>query len=221
MSFFAVAILVAGLSHASPAVETAASGAASAFEAASFKAPRLEVKGAAPFLAAASQNKVGTVTGGMNHSPVNITIDKRAWTIKGGMNHSPVDVAIDHENNKITGGANLSPVSLSFAWTPESVVVEGGANRSPVKLAVDWKKGLLEGYANHSPVRVEFDMKEGSADDNIVALKGYAKHAPVVLQFDKVTGNLTGGMGHAPVNVTFVNADLYDFLQYFFLFLGQ
>jgi hypothetical protein len=62
-------------------------------------------------------------------------------------------------------------------------------------------------------------MKESVAGDNIVEIKGYANHAPVELKFDKVSGKLTGGMNHSPVDLKLTNCDLYDFLQYIFVFL--
>jgi len=163
--------------------------------------------------------KMGTIKGGMNHSPVDLKINKLDWTITGGMNLSPVDVKINHDEKTITGGANLSPVDLKFVWSPEEVTVEGGANHSPVKYTVNWKAGLLEGYSNHSPVKLEFNMGEGYADQTIVTIKGYANHAPVELIYNKVNGHIGGGMNLSPVDVNLVNCDLYDFLQYFFLFV--
>ncbi|MDD5209711.1 MAG: hypothetical protein PHV36_10020 [Elusimicrobiales bacterium] len=163
--------------------------------------------------------KMGTIKGGMNHSPVDLKINKLDWTITGGMNLSPVDVKINHDAKTITGGANLSPVDLKFAWSTEEVTVEGGANHSPVKYTVNWKAGLLEGYANNSPVKLEFNMGEGYADQTIVSVKGYANHAPVELTYNKVNGHIGGGMNYSPVDVNLVNCDLYDFLQYFFLFI--
>lgn len=165
--------------------------------------------------------KQGTIKGGMNHSPVDLKIDKLNWTITGGMNHSPVDVKIDHEAKTITGGANHSPVDLKFSWSTEEVTVEGGANHSPVKYTVNWKNGLLEGYANNSPVKVEFDLGQGYADQTIVSLKGYAGNAPVDLVYNKVNGHIGGGMGYSQVDVNLVNCDIYDFLQYFFLFVDK
>lgn len=163
--------------------------------------------------------KQGTIKGGMNHSPVDIKLNKLAWTITGGMNHSPVDVKINHEEKTIAGGANLSPVDLKFDWSTEEVKVYGGANHSPVNYTVNWKKGLLEGYASNSPVRLEFSMGEGYIDQTIVSVKGYAGHAPVDLTYNKANGHIGGGMNHSPVDVNLVNCDLYDFLQYFFLFM--
>ncbi|KAF0127216.1 MAG: hypothetical protein FD189_431 [Elusimicrobia bacterium] len=165
--------------------------------------------------------KMGTIRGGMNGSPADVKINKLDWTITGGMNHSPVDVAIDHEARTIKGGANLSPVDLRFEWSKEKVLVEGGANRSPVSYLADWEKGELTGYANNAPLKITFDMKEGQAGENIVELTGYAGRAPVSLSYNKVSGRLTGAMNRAPVDVTLVNCDLYDFLQYFFLFAGR
>ena len=155
---------------------------------------------------------VATIKGGMNHSPVDLTLNRREWTIKGGINLSPTDLKIDHDRKTITGGANHSPVDLSFQWSTEKIVIEGGANRSPVSLTVDWTAGTITGHASHSPVRVEFDLQKGTA-------KGYAGLAPVELALDNASGRLTGGMNHSPVDVTLVNCDLSDFLQYFFLFL--
>ncbi|MCX5785710.1 MAG: hypothetical protein NTX59_08465 [Elusimicrobia bacterium] len=163
--------------------------------------------------------KIGTIKGGMNLSPVDITINKLAWTITGAINHSPVDIKINHDDKTITGGANHSPVDLKFTWSQEEVTVEGGANQSPVNYTVNWKNGLLEGYSNHSPLRVEFAMNEGIADETIVKLTGYANHAPVDLTFNKVNGHLGGAMDGSPMDITLVNCDLYDFLQYFFLFV--
>ncbi|MEF3279476.1 MAG: hypothetical protein K6357_00700 [Elusimicrobiota bacterium] len=164
--------------------------------------------------------RIGTITGGMNHSPVDITINKIAWTIKGGINLSPVDITIDHQSKTIKGGVNHSPVDLKFEWSDEEVIIEGGANLSPVRYKVNWKKGILEGYSNNSPIKVEFDMKEGVAGENIIEIKGYANYSPVELKFDKISGKLTGGMNYSPVDIKLVNCDLYDFLQYFFLFLN-
>ncbi len=163
--------------------------------------------------------KIGTIKGGMNYSPVDVTINKVAWTITGGINQSPVDIKIDHAAKTITGGANHSPVDLTFVWSREEITVQGGANVSPVKYTVNWKNGLLEGYASHSPIRLEFDMQEGVVDATIVKVTGYAGHAPVDLTYNKVNGHIGGGMNHSPVDINLVNCDLYDFLNYFFLFI--
>ena len=165
--------------------------------------------------------KMGTITGGMNRSPVDLKINKLDWTITGGMNHSPVDVKINHEEKTITGGANHSPIDLKFAWSTEEVTVEGGANHSPVKYTVNWKSGLLEGYANHAPLRLEFNMSEGIADATIVTVKGYANRAPVELVYNKVNGHIGGYMNRSVVDANLVNCDLYDVLQYFFLFMRE
>ncbi len=162
--------------------------------------------------------KQGTIKGGMNHSPVDVKIDKMNWTITGGINLSPIDIKINHEASTITGGANRSPVDLKFDWSTEAVTVQGGANHSPVKYTVNWKGGVLEGYMNHAPLKLEFDLGQGYAGQTIVSIKGYANHAPVDLVHNKVNGHIGGGMNHSPVDVNLVNCDIYDFLQYFFLF---
>jgi len=163
--------------------------------------------------------KMGTIKGGMNSSPVDVKFNKLDWTITGGMNSSPVDVKIDQNEKTITGGANHSPVDLKFVWSTEEVSVEGGANSSPVKYTVNWKNGLLEGYSNNAPLRLEFNMDEGNADATLVSVTGYANHAPVELTYNKVNGHIGGGMNNSPVDVYLVNCDLYDFLQYVFLFI--
>ncbi|OGS56274.1 MAG: hypothetical protein A3J79_10455 [Elusimicrobia bacterium RIFOXYB2_FULL_62_6] len=163
--------------------------------------------------------KIGTIKGGMNHTPVELTFNKLEWTIKGAANYAPVDVKIDHEAKTVTGGVNHSPVSLKFDWSTEEITVDGAANYSPVKYTVNWKAGLLEGYANHSPLRLQFDMQEGTAEANTVTVTGYVNHAPVSLTYDKISGRLDGAMNLKPVGVTLVNCDLYDFLTYFFIFV--
>jgi len=106
--------------------------------------------------------RIGTITGGMNHSPVDITINKIEWTIKGGVNSSPIDLKIDNDNYTITGGANLSAVNLKFLWSEEEITIEGGANRSPVKYTVNWKNGILEGYSNNAPIKLTFYERRNS-----------------------------------------------------------
>jgi hypothetical protein len=163
--------------------------------------------------------KMGTIKGGMNGSPVDVKFNKLNWTITGGLNHSPVDIKIDNDAKTITGGANGSPVDLKFDWSTEQVTVTGGANHSPVYYTVNWKNGLLEGYANNAPLRMEFNMDEGNADATIVKVTGYAGNAPVDLTYNKVNGHIGGGMDYSLVDVNLVNCDLYDFLQYAFLFI--
>ncbi|OGR45298.1 MAG: hypothetical protein A2X35_03370 [Elusimicrobia bacterium GWA2_61_42] len=163
--------------------------------------------------------KMGTIKGGMNHSQADLKINKLDWTITGGLNNSPVNMSVNHAEKTITGGANLSPVNLKFDWSKEEVTVYGGANLSPVRYTVNWKNGLLQGSSNNSPVKLEFNMSEGLADATIVTVKGYANHAPVELVYNKVNGHIGGYMNYSPVDASLVNCDLYDFLQYFFLFL--
>lgn len=161
----------------------------------------------------------GTIKGFANHSPADLKLDKRGWVFSGAINHAPVDVRIDHEAKTISGAANHSPVSLRFDWSQEQVRVYGASNHAPADYTVNWKAGLLEGAANRAPVRLEFDLGQGDADQKTVAIRGYAGRAPVDLSYDKVSGRLAGHMNRAPVDVALVNCDIYDFLQYFFLFL--
>ena len=163
--------------------------------------------------------KQGTIKGGMNHSQVDVKINKLDWTIKGGINNSPLDVRINHEEKTITGGANLSPVNLKFDWSTEEVRVYGGANHSQVNYTVNWKGGLLQGYLNNAPLKLEFDLGQGYADQTIVSVKGYAAAAPVNLTYNKVNGHIGGYMNNSPVDVNLVNCDIYDFLQYLFVFV--
>jgi len=171
--------------------------------------------------AARVAQKIGTIKGGINNFPVDITLDKRNWTITGGMNNSPLDIRINHEKKTITGSANLSPVSLNFKWSTAEVTLDGDSGQSRVTYTVNWKNGLLEGYAGNSPARLEFDMLESVAGANLVSVKGYAARNPVELTYHKVSGRITGHMNGSPVDVKLVNCDLYDFLQYFFLFIKE
>lgn len=163
----------------------------------------------------------GEINGLINYASVDITFDKINWIMRGNVNLEFLWIEINHEEKTIKGGANHSPVDLKFDWSTEKVRVYGGANHSPVDYTVNWKKGVLEGYSNHSPVRIEFDMKESVAGENTVELKGYANNSPVELKFDKISGKLTGGMNNSPVDIKLVNCDLYDFLQYIFIFLNE
>ena len=214
LMIFAV-LLSAVLSHAGLSPEAASSSAGGAFLSIPASAFKFQPAGL-PILSAFAQNRVGTIKGGMNHSPVDITIDKRAWTIKGGMNHSPVDIAIDHEKARITGGANHSPVSLAFAWTPESVLVEGGANRSPVKLYVNWKDGILRATPTTARSRSS-SMKAATPTRRPWSSRATPTTSRGLLPRSR---QADGRDEPRPADVT-VNADLYDFLQYFFLFPGR
>ncbi len=162
--------------------------------------------------------KIGTVKGGINNSPVAITINKLAWTITGKMNNGPVDIKIDNAAKTITGAANQSPVDLNFAWSPEEISVRGEADSNPVQYTVNWKNGLLEGSLGDSPLKLEFDMQEGVADVTMVRVTGYAGNSAVDLAYNKINGHIGGSIGGSPFDLNLVNCDLYDFLNYFFLF---
>ncbi len=170
------------------------------------------LKSRAPADFASRRAAGGTITGAMNHSPVQLQFDRRAWTITGGINNSPVQVAIDHAARRIHGGANHSPVELAFEWTSDRWCIEGGANRSPVRLETYWLRGTLEGHSNRSPVKLEFDLPAGT-------IRGYANRAPVELSYDAASGRITGAMNRSPVDITLVNLDLSDFLSHLYLFL--
>lgn len=163
----------------------------------------------------------GSIKGALNGGTADVKINRLDWTLTGGVNHGPVDLVVDHEARTIKGGANHSPVDLRFEWSKERVLVEGGANHSPVSYVADWERGELAGHVNNAPLKIAFDMREGQAGGGAVELAGYAGRAPVSLRYDKSSGRLTGAMNRAPVDVTLVNCDLYDFLQYFFLFAGK
>ncbi len=165
--------------------------------------------------------RIGTIKGLMNYAPADLTLDKINWVIRGNLNLGFVWLEIDHKEKTIKGAVNQINSDLKFDWSVSQVRVYGAANRSPVDYTVKWKEGTLKGYSNNSPLELSFDMKEGQAGENIVEIEGYANHSPVSLTFDKVSGELKGAMNHAPVEVKLENCDLYDFLQYFFVFLNQ
>jgi len=110
-------------------------------------------------------------------------------------------------------------VDLKFDWSTQEVRVYGGANHSQVNYTVNWKNGLLQGYLNNAPLKLEFNMGEGYVDQTIVSVNGYAGNAPVGLVYNKVNGHIGGYMNNSPVDVNLVNCDLYDFLQYLFVFV--
>lgn len=198
---------------ASPTIESLSAASAQKFQAlggpATLKSGAVEVAVAGR---RARRPVTGTIEGGANHSPVKLTIDRRAWTVEGAVNFAPVGLKVDHENRTITGGANNSPVSLTFTWTPGRMVLQGHANQSPVELVVDFNKGTLMGHSNYGPVKLEYDKETGE-------IKGYANRQSVGLRYDKVSGELKGGINLLPVGLTLTNATIGDFLQYFFLFL--
>lgn len=165
--------------------------------------------------------KMGTLKGLMNYAPANITFDKLNWLIRGDLNLGSVWLEINHENKTINGSINQIPAALKFDWSVEEITVMGSANHWPVNYTVNWKKGVLKGYSNNAPILINFDMKESQAGENNVKLAGYANNAPVELSFDKVSGDLKGYMNNAPVEVKLQNCDLYDFIQYIFVFLNE
>lgn len=164
--------------------------------------------------------RIGTIKGLMNHAPVNITLDKVNWLIRGNLNLGFVWLEINHQDNTIKGSANNMDYNLKFDWSPSQVRIYGDVNRSSVDYTVIWQDGYLKGYLNNSPVELKFDMKEGQAGENIVEIDGYANNDEVSLKFNKISGELKGVMNNAPVEIKLENCDLYDFLQYFFVFMN-
>jgi len=74
-----------------------------------------------------------------------------------------------------------------------------------VKYEIVWANGTLDGYSNHSPLHLDFNLENGTVE-------GLRQPQPDRARYDKVSGKLTGGMNHSPVDVTIVNDDLSDFI---------
>jgi hypothetical protein len=211
MTIAAFVALLPALAAAAPSLESAASGSLAAFEAAPLPRPT------AAAAALARRPAVATIKGGMSGFPVDLTFDRGAWTITGGIGGYPADIHIDQDGKKVSGGVNGSPIELTFDWTPEKVTYKGAANLSPVEYMVDWQAGTVDGYANNARLHLEFDLAKGTVNPD----KSYANAAPVGLALDAQSGKLTGAMNHSAVEMTIVNGDLSDFLQYLFVFLKR
>jgi len=160
----------------------------------------------------------GTVNGGQ---AVDLRINKIDWTVTGTLDGSQVALQVDHEGKLITGTVRSAFAHIRFDSNAKRLELIGTAFNAPLKYLADWKKGSLSGYMRNAPVRLDFDMKEGYAGENLVEITGVSGDAPVSLRYDKISGLLTGSMNGGPVALDLVNCDLYDFLQYFFLFAGK
>ncbi|MBP7796871.1 MAG: hypothetical protein KA059_08875 [Elusimicrobiales bacterium] len=162
--------------------------------------------------------RIGTINGTIGKGQVNITINKIAWTITGNISSKEVKIKIDNDNMLINGNIGNDSININFKWSPEAISMEGSLGQSPLEYNLVWKNGELTGIYNSLPVNLVFDMKEGVAGENMVNIKGNLNSADVKLVFDKVSGDLKGQMNNASVSLKLVNCDLYDFIQYFFVF---
>ncbi len=160
----------------------------------------------------------GTVNGGR---AVDLRINKIDWTVTGTLDGSPVGLQVDHEGKLITGTVHSAFAHIRFVSNAKRLELIGTAFNAPLKYLADWKKGSLSGYMRNAPVRLDFDMKEDCAGENLVEITGVSGDAPVSLRYDKISGQLAGSMNGGTVDLKLVNCDLYDFLQYFFLFAGK
>lgn len=155
----------------------------------------------------------GQIVGAMNHSCVELIFDRPAGTIMGGINNSPAEVTIDRINRAITGGANHSDIKLTYQSQPGQLLIKGEANRSLVQLDIDWANGTLEGFSNNTRAYFDFDLDKGT-------VVGEANHSGLSLTLDKASGKLTGSMNNSDTEITLMNLSLYDFIEYFYLFLN-
>lgn len=162
--------------------------------------------------------KIGIITGSINNLPADITINKIEWTIKGGVNSYPINIEIDHDTKKIKGLLGNSYVNLNFDWSIESVKVFGKIDNGQVNYYIDWKEGILSGLLNEKQINLRFNMYEDIVGANKVKINGNIGYYNTELIFDKVSGKLNGNIGYYNIDIKLVNCDLYDFLQYIFVF---
>ncbi|MCX7641793.1 MAG: hypothetical protein N2Z20_04080, partial [Elusimicrobiales bacterium] len=75
------------------------------------------------------------------------------------------------------------------------------------------------GILYNKNINLTFDIKEGITDANEVVIKGHFDKSPIELNFNKISGSLSGNINNYNIDIRLINCDLYDFLQYIFLFL--
>lgn len=163
--------------------------------------------------------RIGTIKGLIGKQQSDITINKIAWTIRGNVSGRAVDIKIDNDNMIISGSIDKDVINIKFNWSVETIYMKGNVGFLPLEYNIAWKDGKLTGKYNGFPVKFNFDMKEAIAGENTVNINGVANDNEVNLTFNKISGELSGTMGNEPVNLKLVNCDLYDFIEYFFVFI--
>lgn len=175
-------------------------------------------------LSFASGQGVGRITGRINGAKADITIDREAGTVRGFINDGPVDMRLDMNGARVSGVTAGQPVKISFEGGAEEFSYSGGMGVFALNLKCDMQAGLLDGYfasgfpygaSERIPVRLVLKDVDGK-----VGITGQSNYNKVLLSYDKAAGRLTGetvpGLG---ADLSFENADLGDFLRYFFVFV--
>ncbi len=153
-----------------------------------------------------------SISGTLNGKAVQLQLNRRTWKLLGSVNGVSVALAIDHTAKRITSEDPAFPVSLEFKWSPEKVVLSGSSQGQPVKVIVDFKKASLVGEARAALIKLDYDRETG-------AFTGQARNKKIVWNYDRRTGRMTRRGGAVPVDLTLVNLEMGDFLQYFFVLL--
>lgn len=160
--------------------------------------------------------RIGKINGEINGNPLNLTYNKILWTVEGKIGEKAVEISINHDNKNISGKIGDRKVNLNFKWSPEKVNIFSKDNST--NYTAIWKKGILEGKIDGKDIHLKFDMKEDVAGEHIVFVKGKYNTNIVNIKFDKISGELTGTFNSGNINLKLINCDLYDFLQYIFIF---
>lgn len=168
--------------------------------------------------------EAGRITGYINGAKTDITVDREAGTVRGFINDGQVDMLLAANGARVTGVTAGQPVRVSFEGGAEKFSYFGGMGVFALDLKCDMRAGLLDGYfasgfpygaSERMPVRLVLKDVNGK-----IGITGQSNYHKVLLSYDKATGRLTGetapGMN---ADLSFENADLADFLRYFFMFI--
>lgn len=209
---FAILSLCAAAVPAAAGMEGAALEASSSFGELRMTGFARVMKGAreAAMEAKSARPASGAISGAVGGRPVSLSLDRRGWTLRGAADGGLVDVRIDHDAKTIRGVSGEHEIDVAFDWTSERAKLSGARGKDRVNLTVDFIDTGIYGYIGEQFIKANYDREGGT-------LRGHAKNAPIDLTYDKLSGRMRGTLRGVWVELTLVNLEMGDFLQYFFL----
>jgi hypothetical protein len=156
--------------------------------------------------------RFASVTGSLGGAAFEAKLSRSLWLLSGQAGGQAIGVTIDHEGKSMLGDIGGRRVELAFHWTPARSLVQGMFDGAPLRYEVNFGDVSVAGVHARKPFRFALDAAKGR-------ITGTIEGKAVRLDYNRVSGRLVGALGDREIDVTVVNMELGEFLQYYFLLL--
>jgi hypothetical protein len=154
----------------------------------------------------------GTLSGTVGGDAVSVKLDRRAWSVIGTAVGGSVTLMLDHNNGALVGQAGGGAAQMAYRWNTEFARTVGRTGKGALDFNVSFTAAAVRGAAYGAPLILTYNKETGT-------LSGTALGKAISLVYDSRSGVLQGKIGDRQCQLTAVNLNIADILQYFFLLL--